>query len=58
MMIVLNQFLSLALSPLITYCLFKNGNKPATFDSTTTSKRLRSNQAPVKNTDCHGGPQA
>ena len=25
--------------------------------STTTSERLKSNQAPMKDVDCHGGPQ-
>ena len=53
-MIVLNQFLPLALS-----------NRPPTQEgrqtsqgSASTSKRPRYNHKPVKNVDCHGGSQA
>ena len=54
-MIVLNQFLPLALSWLTIGCLFEMVNKQTNKQSVSTSRSLRSNQAPLRNIDCHGG---
>ena len=57
-MVVLNQFLQPALSWLTIDRLPTQEGKQTSQESASTGKRLKYNQAVVKNIDCHAESQA